>query len=89
MEQDLSFELPLSYRAFALLMGPGKVAGFCTIATPGCESDLFDLISLNRFKQENWTKIAELLRRRMTPEGLEQMERLITMGVATDGIEFG
>ncbi|MCC7423421.1 MAG: SMI1/KNR4 family protein [Planctomycetaceae bacterium] len=88
-EQDLSFELPLSYRAFALLMGPGEVAGFCTIATPGCESDPFDLYSLHRYKQENWKKIAESLHRHMTLEGLEQVERLITMAVVTDSIQFG
>ncbi|MCC7420204.1 MAG: SMI1/KNR4 family protein [Planctomycetaceae bacterium] len=88
-EQHFSFQLPLSYRAFALLMGPGTVSGFCTIATPGCKSEQSDLNSLNRSKQKNWKKIAELLDRRMTPEGLEQLGRLITMAVAPDGIDFG
>src|SRR5690606_33745396 len=88
-ERQFSFQLPPSYRAFALLMGPGVVAGLCTIATPGCESDLSDLIFLNDYKRKNWKKIADSLHQEMTTEGLEQLGRLITMAVGHDGIEFG
>lgn len=88
-EKSLSFKLPLSYRSFIQMFGPGRMTRAYDIASPGFpeSGDSVDLLLLNQTTQEVFTR--EENRKLYSADQLAWIQRLVYFCAQRNGDLIG